>query len=249
MDHTEHCTLLAQEIATFADVVDGADMSVPVGPCPGWSLEDLVLHLGTIHRWAAHLVRTVSPRYLPSSAVDLAGARPSAEWVMSGGQALVQALRSADPGTPMWAWGADQHVRFWSRRQLHETLVHRVDAQLALGLEPTVNSAVAADGVDELLVNLGAAVTFSPSVANLTGQGEVLRFRATDEGRAWDVRLVTDGFEVMPGAAEAPTTCLEGPSAALLLVLYRRAPLSSSGLALEGREGLAQFWLENSALL
>jgi hypothetical protein len=26
----------------------------------------------------------------------------------------------------MWAWGPDKHARFWSRRMLHETAVHRV---------------------------------------------------------------------------------------------------------------------------
>lgn len=259
VDHVEHCALLAQEVPTFASVIDGADMSAPVRSCPGWSVGQLVLHLGTIHRWAEHLVRTAAQRYMPSNALDLGGARPTAEWISSGGELLVQALRAADPSTPMWAWGPDQHARFWSRRQLHETLVHRVDAELALGREPVVDPAVAADAVDEFLFNLGAAVVFSPLVANLKGHGEVLRAQATDQHRSWDVRLLPHGFQVTrfepaargsPGGAgtETPTACLTGPSADLLLVLYRRASLGSSGVAVEGQESLVRFWLENSAL-
>ena len=32
----------------------------------------------------------------------------------------------------MWAWGPDKHARFWPRRLLHETAVHRGDAYLLM---------------------------------------------------------------------------------------------------------------------
>ena len=62
----------------------------------------------------------------------------------------------ADPGSSMWAWGADQHARFWSRRQLHETLVHRCDLELAQSGRPSVPAHLAADTIDEFLDNLAA---------------------------------------------------------------------------------------------
>lgn len=176
---------------------------------------------------------------------------PSAPWVRSGGEKLVATLRSADPESPMWAWGADQRVRFWSRRQLHETLVHRMDVELALGHEPATSPApspaTASDGIDEFLANLAPAAYFSPKVKNLRGQGAALVFRATDEDRSWTARLHDDGFTVGPGGPPATAT-LEAPALTLLLVLYRRQPLTTPGVTATGDAGLIEFWLENSAL-
>ena len=122
----------------------------------------------------------------------------SADWLRAGGEGLLATLRSADPGAPMLGVGADQHVRFWSRRELHETLVHRMDAELALGRAPEASPAVAADAADEFLANLPSAARFSPKVAELRGNGTRLVFRATDTGRGWWVTLQPGGFEVSP---------------------------------------------------
>jgi len=154
----------------------------------------------------------------------------------------------------MWAWGQDQHARFWSRRQLHETLVHRMDAEMAMGVAPEADPAVAADAIDEFLVNLAPAARFSPQVANLRGQGASLLFSGTDAGRAWRVRLEPSGFDVGSadaGADEAPfeaQATLSGPALNLLLVLYRRRPRAVPGLDLHGDQALVDFWLANSAL-
>ncbi|MFJ6752135.1 maleylpyruvate isomerase N-terminal domain-containing protein [Streptomyces sp. NPDC091266] len=50
-----------------------------------------------------------------------------------------ETFRAVDPDAPMWAWGADQHARFWVRRMLFETLVHRTGAETAVGIRPTVD--------------------------------------------------------------------------------------------------------------
>jgi hypothetical protein len=65
----------------------------------------------------------------------------------------------------VWAWGPDQHARFWSRRMLYETVVHHSDAELALGREPVIDRAVAVAGVDEFLENLPSASVWAPRVA------------------------------------------------------------------------------------
>lgn len=85
----------------------------------------------------------------------------------------------------MWAWGEDQHARFWARRMLFETLVHRVDAERAVGGESGIAPALAADGVDEFLVNLPYAGIFAPAVSKLNGSGETLAFQCTDSYTAF----------------------------------------------------------------
>lgn len=141
-------------------------------------------HTGSIHRWATGLVDTRARRMRRIKDTDdwERGLSPAAqaEWLCAGARPLLGALRSADPDEAMWAWGADQRVRFWSRRMVHETGIHRADAELALGLEPWFEPAVAADGVSEFFENLWRARAFRRSIGNPRGNGETLRFAATD---------------------------------------------------------------------
>src|SRR5271157_1494883 len=169
MDHLEHCDLLAIEIERFAALLETASPSTPVPSCPGWTVDNVALHLGTVHRWAEHLVRFRAGARIPSSEMGLDEGPADGEWIRLGGAALLGTLRASDPADPMWAWGSDQHVRFWSRRQLHETLVHRFDLEIAGGHRPAAAAHVAADTIDEFLVNLARAEYFSPKVALLRG--------------------------------------------------------------------------------
>jgi uncharacterized protein (TIGR03083 family) len=252
VEHLEHCDLLAGEVKRFAELIDAGPgsagrLDVPVPSCPGWSVGDLTVHLGTVHRWAEHLVRARAPKRIPSSEMGLGAADPSAAWLRAGGEALVATLRAVGPEVPMWAWGADQHARFWSRRQLHETLVHRADVELALGLEPVAEPAVVADAIDEFLVNLSGAAYFSPRVTSLRGDGKRLSLRAIDEDREWSVTLQPESFEV-GGPVSAPDATLVAPALTLLLVLYRRRPIDAVGVLATGDRSLIEMWWANSAL-
>jgi len=246
VDHREHCDALAEQVAAITDLVDAASPDAPVPTCPGWTATDLAEHLGVIHRWAEHLVRVLAPQRIASDEMDFERGPVGAAWIRDGGARLVATLRSSDPTAPMWAWGADQHVRFWSRRQLHETMVHRMDLEIALGRSPHADVSVAADGIDEFLVNLAAAERFSPGVAQLRGRGERIAFLATDADRRWTVRLDPAGFTLTD--AEDADVDLAGRAEDLLLVLYRRTPLSSSPVVLRGDPEVAEFWLAHSAL-
>src|SRR5439155_11719350 len=127
------------------------------------------------------------------------------------------ALRAADPDAPMWAWGADQHVRFWSRRMLHETTIHRADAEFAVARDPRVDIEVAVDGVEELLENLRGAAYFRPNVAELRGDGQTLHFGCTDTHVDWAVTLSPEGFTWRRGDGAADVS-VRGDAADLLLL-------------------------------
>ena len=69
------------------------------------------------------------------------------------------------------------------RRQAHEALVHRVDAEQTAGLpvgDPGI--ALAVDGVDEML---GVMVSGLPPWATFAPDGQRVRLLATDAGREW----------------------------------------------------------------
>ena len=253
MDHVEHCDLLELEVGRFAKAIAAGTPDAAVPGCPDWTLADLASHLGTVHRWAEHLVRVRARARIPWDDVPFDRVPPTAAWLGAGGQQLVSTLRASDPEWPMWAWGKDQHVRFWSRRQLHETLVHRLDVEEATGVPSEAEPTMCADGVDELLANLPTAAYFSPDVVDLRGSGERLQFVAADTGDAWTVTLTPDGFDVdktdKTDKSPVPSQAiLAAPALDLLLVLYRRRPPAGPAVTVEGDSGLVDFWLAGSAL-
>jgi len=247
MEYVEQCDLLEVEIEHFAHNLEVAPRATRVPTCPDWSVEDLAQHLGTIHRWAEHLVRDGATTRESSDSMNLELGPVGAEWIRDGGSQLVATLRASDPDRAMWAWGLDQHVRFWARRQLHETLVHRMDLDLAIGLVPETDARIAVDTIDEFLVNLRSAAVFSPKVRELRGAGDVLHLAATDADADWEITLLPNGFELTHDTA-TPTASLRGPATDLLLVLYRRRPLASSRVSVSGRHDLIDFWITHSAL-
>jgi uncharacterized protein (TIGR03083 family) len=254
--HEQCCTLVAEAVATFAEVAREVDPATPIPTCPGWTLSKLIRHTGTIHRWVAEIVATGSQERVDSRSLSLAlpdDDRWLPGWLAGGGDALVEVLAAADPEAPVWAWGADQHVRFWPRRMIHETTVHRVDAERQ-PLQSAVDPLVAADGIDEFFTNVKPSGSFSPEVAELRGDGSlafVAIDRALGAGARWRIDLADDGFTVArtdESGAEAADATVTGPPDRVLLLLYGRLELSTPGLSLTGDHALVDWWIEKSSL-
>lgn len=246
MDHAESCDALEQEIERFATVMSSMSRSDEIVTCPGWTVVDIGEHLGLIHRWAEELVRLRSPERIARvrSIEDRDSVTP--DWIRTGGEELVATLRSADPADAMWAWGLDQHVRFWSRRQLHETLVHRMDLEISAQIEPTVDPVVAVDAVDEFLSNTEKVAAHSPEIAQLRGHGERLVFQVVESPTLWSITLAEDGFHVTKGDGTSEVEVI-GTAKELLLVIVRRRPWREAAVEVGGDDQLLDFWLAHSA--
>lgn len=246
MDHVESCNALKLEIARFSAVLSSLSLDQPVATCPGWTVFDLAEHLGLIHRWAEELVRLRSPvRIGRDSSVADRGSVDS-KWILDGGDLLVETLLAANPNDEMWAWGLDQHVRFWSRRQLHETLVHRMDLELAAQVNPRAEDAVVLDAIDEYLSNFEKVARQSPELSLLRGHGEKLAFRVKGDETLWSITFSEDGFNVS-GAAGTFDAELRGMPIDLLLVILRRRDVDNGNVELVGDRRLVDFWLTHSA--
>ncbi|MEV7775036.1 maleylpyruvate isomerase family mycothiol-dependent enzyme [Kitasatospora sp. NPDC086791] len=245
----DHGTAVAAETARFVSIVRQADPSLPVPTCPGWTLADLLRHAGSVQRWFTVLLGQRIQEPPRSRDVELRlPERPEdyPAWLAESAESAAAAFTDLD--APMWAWGADQHARFWVRRMLFETLVHRVDAELALGLTPAVDPALAADGVAEFLTNLPFAAFFAPGTAALRGPDRTIRFGRTDGEDTWLVRLRPDGFGLDPDGAEATADATVRAGAAdLLLLLYGRLDRTAAGVEVSGDEELLAHWFANSA--
>jgi len=201
-----------------------------------------------MHRWAAAFVteghRTRHPAHEEPSLDGDALFDRYAE----GHRLLVDALRAAPADLECWTvFPSLSPPAFWSRRQAHETRVHRVDAESARGgpLTP-VAAAHATDGVDELLAGFHARTKSRVR----TRSPRVLRVRALDTETVWTVRLSDRPPVTVRGTAalDTPADCtLSGTAEELFLVLWNRLPLSSVDMS--GDPAVAGLWEENSAVV
>ncbi|NNN10192.1 MAG: maleylpyruvate isomerase family mycothiol-dependent enzyme [Acidimicrobiaceae bacterium] len=245
MDYDDYCDQFEAEGARFVASAHAADVAAPVPGCPQWCVADLLAHVGFVHRWARYLVAARASERVSARDMNLSRGPVTSSWLAQGVHEALATLRESDPNDVMWAWGADQHVRFWARRLLHETLVHRVDLEEAMGVTSQIDAHIAIDAIDEFLANLERAGVFSPDVKNLVGTGEVITFRV-DEGPSWQVLLTPGGFELLQESRHADAI-ISGSARNVLLTLYRRAPAGSS-CEVSGRVEVIEKWLENCAL-
>jgi len=182
---------LARESALFAHAVDGTAVGTQVPSCPDWNAEDLLWHLGEVQRfWGTIVGQGVDAERAgalkPSRPEDRAALM---NFFLTASGQLGTALASAAPETPAWTWSDDKTVGFIIRRQAHEALVHRVDAELTAGHRRShMDPGLSADGVDEALrIMYGGDLpewgTLAPAAAR------TLRIEAADTGDSWFVTL------------------------------------------------------------
>ncbi|GAA6524739.1 maleylpyruvate isomerase family mycothiol-dependent enzyme [Intrasporangium sp. DVR] len=149
---------LREESARFRELLAGAAGSERVPTCEDWDADSLLWHLAEVQWfWGAvaegGMRQQDQVRGLDAQRV----ARPSdhagllAHFDRST-ERLQRVLASLDPQTELWMWHTDHTAGYISRRQAHEALIHRIDAELTIGAEPSpVDCRLAADGVDEVL--------------------------------------------------------------------------------------------------
>ncbi|WP_285548887.1 maleylpyruvate isomerase family mycothiol-dependent enzyme [Actinoplanes regularis] len=238
------------ETARLAELAHDADVQQPIPTCPGWTFEQLVGHVGRGHRWAAEIVRRRLPEPIPMGEVVVpAGPDERGEWLIEGARMLADAVRDTGPEQQVWTWRKDRSAGFWLRRMLHDEVVHRFDAELALGIEGDLAADLAADGVSDMLDT--AAILSRPDIgvssafAALAGTGESLRFVATDADHEWLVTRSPAGVTWRQGHDTADVT-VRGSACRLLLLLNRRLPVGTAGVEIVGDRAILDHWWSNS---
>ncbi len=234
---------LREEAAAFQLAVAEAELDSAVPSCPGWTIADLVAHLGGLYgQVRAHVGRGVATapeleRPTPPAGVDLV------DWWNQQYTELLALLEQLDPDLPAWNWApASKTVSFWSRRMAHETAVHRWDAQFAtINAEP-IETKLALDGIAEVLD------TWLPAGRGKgqTGLTGIVGLVATDAGHEFFVRQRAEG-----GIAVLDTDTLldddpqervvaSGSASDILLMLYGRVDVDVLEIAGDVRllEGL-----------
>lgn len=222
-----------------------AGVDAPVPSTPGWTVGDLVLHTGLVHRWADAILRGVAPAEageidLPvseaaRSAAGFTGADPF-DWYDAQVAALLQTLAFAPDDLDVFFFLKDAPPPrlAWARRQSHETTVHAVDAMAArLRRMPSVGEVWvkaphAVDGVDELLTGFVPRRTTRLRSA----QPYALLVETTDTGHGWLLHVSEDPVvttALAPGAKRpAHDARFAADAVPLYLHLWNREPAGST---------------------
>jgi uncharacterized protein (TIGR03083 family) len=205
MDSAAYLDHLGSELAVFGACLAG-DLSARVEHCGDWTLYDLADHLGQGNLWAAAAVTEQRGDFdSPAAPRDQAAL---AAWFGDTASALLAAL-DTDPSARAWTIAPPPTVGFWQRRRCLETLIHRWDAEHALGTAGPLDPALAADGIAEVID------TMTPRQIRLgrtPALPHAIRLGATDSASSWVLG---------PGD---PVATIRAAAAELLLLLWRRLP-------------------------
>lgn len=240
MQIAEHIDVLSRDGGLLADDAERAGLAAPVPTCPGWTIRDLLRHLGGVHRWATSFVATGrSTPYSDDEEQEFFTAPDDPaliDWFRSGHRTLVATLRAADPATTCWAFlRAPSPLAFWARRQAHETAVHLADARSVLGHAPDWEPEFAVDGIDELLNGF-----YGRPRGRLVADPPVsMALAASDADAAWTVYVEPDRRRVVSGRQPADLTVM-GRASRLYLLLWNR--VGTEGLDLSGDRTVLDLW-------
>ena len=188
IDYLAH---LARDSARFLDVLRQTPPETRVPTCPDWDADDLLWHLTEVQWFWGTIVGRRLTAHSDVEALDNGG-RPSdrdgllALFGRASGD-LHHNLSTASPDTPAWTWSHEQSVGFIRRRQAHEALIHRLDAELTAGDRTPMDADLSTDGVDEALrIMYGGAPSWGLFTPDPT---QTVRVRTTDTDRSWLLTL------------------------------------------------------------
>lgn len=163
---------------------------------------------------------------------------------------MVDAVEQAGAETPVWTFLGPRPAHWWVRRRLHEVVVHRADAAIALGQQFVLEPEIAADGISEFLERI--AVQAGRDGAPLPIEdGDTVHLHATDPGLGdvgeWTA-AVEDGHITWSHEHGKGTVAVRGGAAELLLAMTRRVSVPDTGIEVFGDQAVWQKWLERTPL-
>jgi uncharacterized protein (TIGR03083 family) len=215
---------LAAGFARLRTVATTADLTTPVPSCPGWTVADLVRHVGAVYLHKVECMRLGShPEPWPPAGLN--DEEPAA-LLERAYAALSAEFATRSPDDPAFTWyGPDQTVGFWIRRMAQETLIHRVDAELAVGSEVgEIPDDLALDGIDEFLVAFVeyGSKTWPDEYGSVLASTDGRSVRLEAPGGAWLVRPTPEAVEVRVSDLDGAAAVISGKPPALLLWVWNR---------------------------
>jgi uncharacterized protein (TIGR03083 family) len=217
------------------EVVAGA-LGETVPSCPDWTGADLAKHVARVY---LHKTETIRRGEFPKPWPPDLGADPLAALDRAYGE-LTAEFAAHEPGERALTWYEPvQTVGWWIRRMAQETVIHRVDAELAAGKEPLpIPADLAADGIDEVLVCFLAygSTAYPEELADELADCDGATARIDTESGSWLVQLGPDAVSVERTSADAEAV-IRGSEDAVLRWLWRRT--GNASVELDGNRSVA----------
>lgn len=236
METSRYLACLKHDAARLREVASGS-LGLPVPSCPDWTVTDLLAHVTEVYQHKTECIRQGKrPEPWPPPPTD----EDPIERFDGALADLLDEFDHHDPADQAYTWfDPDQSVGFWIRRMALETVIHRVDAELAISDVTAIPTDLALDGIDEVLgIFLGWASIEEarrdeawPVLERVDGTIVVVR---TDDS-AWSVRPTPQGVQVSSGAGPEPAATVSGDPVDVLLWLWRRA--GDEKLTVQGDSG------------
>jgi uncharacterized protein (TIGR03083 family) len=218
------------------EMATDCDLGLPVPACPAWTLSDLLAHVAGANRW---VTKCVSERLTPQERIlppGPSGRDELKKWSQESLDELLTVLSATAPEELVWTpIQGPLGSAWWRRTAALEAVIHRNDAETALGMDPeTINARLALGGIDEyaeefLPLILHAVPEQPPVTAVLLSPTDI------DDSRL--LSLIPAGDDRDPGPAEVE---LAATASDLLLWMWNRA--SDGAVAVRGDDTLVKWW-------
>ncbi len=236
-DKDAYVAVVAREGAAVGAVAATGDLDAVVPSCPRWSLQKLVGHLGWVYNWVSEHIEARAATMLNRDDVP----RPPrdeavVDWYAEAHARVLAALRDVDPAEEVWGWAGINTGAFWHQRLAQESLIHRWDAENAVGEPGGLDSDLAADGVDELV-----EVIWPFQIAHATDplpEGTLHLHRTDGEGE-WLCRISGGRLEAERIHSRGDVA-VRGSGEQLDLVLWRR--IDPGDVEVFGDAGVLAAW-------
>lgn len=263
LTYDQRLATIEREADRIIELATPSNLDRPVPGCPDWTYLDLVKHLARVYTWAGSIVEGQLGE--PPSRDELTR-RPDdvapVDWLADRLDFVTRALRATPESASVWNFSSDSPgaPSWWARRQMNETIIHRVDAESAAehgrstseaGAAVTpVEPEVAADIVDEVFELLGFE-TVEPDEMH-QAEGIWVHLHATDvEGAEW---TVDTSARTLTKAHMKGDVALRGPAWAIARWVWGRLPEQGVGregeapseLEVFGDAGAAEAWRRSS---
>ena len=250
MENARFLECLGQDYGRMRAVASG-HLADRVPTCPEWSVGDLVQHVGMVY---LHKVVTMRdghrPQEWPTPGLDEEEPvalleRAYAELVREFGQRRPEEVSET-------FYEPDQSVGFWVRRMAQETVIHRIDAELAVGMPvAAIPDDLAVDGVDELLKVIVAfdVEKWGDDYIEVLGGSPGWSYAINTDGVSWLAGTSPGRFSIgggpgmtVPSYVRTDVTVSGAPAALLRWAWNRESPGEPSGVTIEGDpDAVAEF--------
>src|SRR5258706_15059945 len=131
MEYQRLLDCLSDDFSRLRRSVSSVDPRAPVPSCPGGTVDDLVRHVAEVY---LHKTECIRQGTFPRPWSPDLSAEPALALLDRAYQELTAQFAAQPPWERAATWyEPEQTVGFWIRRMAQETVIHRVDAELAAG--------------------------------------------------------------------------------------------------------------------